>query len=349
MVPDIQALVEKGLIKQPGEINFARINSELAINSVVADESTKNEILAQARSRLEGMGILQNLFKPGVTDILINGPAEIWVDGGAGLARVPERFESVAELQAFVVRLAASAGSRIDTSQPRVDCLLPDGCRLSAIFAPLTSNGPVVAIRVPIKRLLNLENWQQDGETTYDLFQVVFKKLNVVVTGATGSGKTTFLKSLLAAIPETERVVTIEDQSELAAVAAHQISLQTRMPNLEGFGEVTLSDLLRQSLRLRPDRIVVGELRGAEVLVWLQAINTGHAGSLTTLHANSAASALDRLQLLCQLNGLDKEISGGLITQSVDLVIHVIRTQVGRKVGEIIGVSARGKKWLQQT
>jgi pilus assembly protein CpaF len=153
----------------------------------------------------------------------------------------------------------------------------------------------------------------------------------------------------LAAIPETERVVTIEDQSELAAVAAHQISLQTRMPNLEGFGEVTLSDLLRQSLRLRPDRIVVGELRGAEVLVWLQAINTGHAGSLTTLHANSAASALDRLQLLCQLNGLDKEISGGLITQSVDLVIHVIRTQVGRKVGEIIGVSARGKKWLQQT
>lgn len=348
-MPDIHTLIENGLIKQPGEIDFARIDSELATNAVVADELTKNQILTQVRSRLEGMGVLQALLKPGVTDILINGPTEIWVDGGAGLTRVPETFDSVSDLQSFVVRLAASAGSRIDTSQPRVDCLLPDGSRLSAIFAPLTSNGPVVAIRIPIKRLLNLGNWQQSDGTARDLFKVISEKFNVVVTGSTGSGKTTFLKSLLAAIPETERVVTIEDQSELASVAPHQISLQTRMPNLEGFGEVTLSDLLRQSLRLRPDRIVVGELRGAEVLVWLQAINTGHDGSLTTLHANSAASALDRLQLLCHLNGLNKQVSEGLITQSVDLVIHVIRTSTDRKIGEIIGVSEKGKKWLQQT
>jgi pilus assembly protein CpaF len=349
MKAEIQELIERALIKNPGEISIARINTELAANSVLTDQVTAKQILTQVINRLEGLGPIRALFKPEVTDILINGPAEIWIDGGEGLVRATESFGSIAELQAFVVRLAASAGQRIDTSQPRVDCLLPGGIRMSAIFAPLSNSGPVVAIRIPIQRLLDLTNWQPTSFKFPELSEVITRKFNVVVTGATGSGKTTFLKSLLAAIPLTERVITIEDQSELSASAAHQISLQTRMPNLEGVGEVTLSDLLRQSLRLRPDRIVVGELRGAEVLVWLQAINTGHDGSLTTVHANSASSAIDRLQLLCQLNGLNQEVSNHLISQSVDLVIHVVRAADTRRISEIIGVSTRGKQWLQST
>jgi pilus assembly protein CpaF len=337
----------QSLINRPSAINADRIATELASRSVITDLASAEDIAQDIAVELEGFGPLSDLFKPGITDILVNGPDEIYVDGIGGLELTDVRFESITTLNNFTFRLFANAGVRLDLSAPRADAVLHDRIRVSALLPPIAAGGPYLAFRIPKPQSLKLNTWSSEKYSAGFLKDTLSSKLNMVVSGKTGSGKTTLLKSFLSELSAQERVVTIEDQPELVDNASHQLGLLTRAPNLEGVGEISMSDLLRQTLRLRPDRIVVGELRGPEVLIWLQAINTGHDGGFTTVHANSASDALKRLELLTLLAGVDVQVGRDLIHNTVDLIIHCGRTNTAREIQEVIAVSKRGAAWLQ--
>lgn len=341
-------ILRESLISNPSEISLDRIQAEFSKNSVISDWDSVQSVVNRLKTDLEGLGPLAVLIQPGVTDILVNSPSEIWTDGIQGMVLTKTRFESIADLTSFVSRLLISAGARLDLSVPRADAVLPGGIRVSAVLPPISGTGPILALRIPRVQNLNLSMWGNSDISLQMLQSMLNQKLNLVISGQTGSGKTTLLKSFLNELPMDARVITIEDQPELTGQARHQISLLSRSPNLEGIGEVTLSELLRQSLRMRPDRIVIGELRGAEVLVWLQAINTGHDGSLTTIHANSGKDAMSRLKLLTLLSGVSAEVGQQLIHQMVDLVLHCSRNESGRHISEIQPVSERGYLWKSQ-
>lgn len=344
--PKLYQDVRRRLVARPSQISTERVVAELQAARVLTDAASAEQMQVLLQTELEGMGILKPLFQPGVTDVLVNSASEIWVDGPAGLQRVDINFTSAAELTSFAIRIASVLGVRLDSSQPIADATFQNGLRFSALLPPLVEAGAVIAFRIPNQSFVSLENWNSIAISTARLREVVSKKFTTVISGATGAGKTTLLKALMSEISAQERVVTIEDQSELTRNSPHQISLQARSPNFEGIGEVTISQLLRQSLRLRPDRLLVGELRGPEVLVWLQAINTGHAGSFTTIHANSASHAVSRLQLLSLLAGVEPLVADRLIIDSVDLVLHCARAGQQRLVAEVLPISDRARAWI---
>lgn len=296
-----------------------------------------HEVTTDVVHRVTGLGPVQYLFDdPLVSDVLVNGPGRIWVDRGAGLEMVDRQFSSDEDVIATVERAIAPLGLRLDRSSPMVDARLPDGSRLHAVLPPAAVDSPLVAIRRFTQRVTSLQDLVASGTATAEEIQrmsdAVTGRRTIVISGGTGAGKTTLLNLLGGAIPENERVVTIEDAAELN-LPGHVVRLEARPANAEGRGEITIRALLRSALRLRPDRIIVGEVRGGEALDLISALNTGHRGSMTTVHANSPVEALLRLETLALSAGDTSETAvSRQLRAAVDLVVQIERSHGQRRI-----------------
>lgn len=287
-----------------------------------------------------GLGPLAPLVEDDrVTDVLVNGTAGVWVDRGDGLQRVVVELAGESAVRRLAVRLAGLAGQRLDDANPCVDGLLPQGIRLHAVLPPLAEGGTHLSLRVPRRAVLDLDALYAGGlvdEVGYGVLRgIVRARLAFVVTGGTGTGKTTVLGALLAHVRDSERIVVVEDVRELAVDHPHVVRLQGRGSNVEGRGEITLTQLVRQSLRMRPDRLVIGEVRGAEVRELLGALNTGHEGGCGTLHANAAADVVSRFEALGALAGMPPAAVHTQLASALDVVVHLRRSGSLRVLGEI--------------
>ncbi len=315
--------------------------------SVPISHEQRDTMVTEIMDEIYGFGPIESLMvDPEVTDIMINGPDRVLVERKGMLESTNIRFADSGHLMQFIHRLVGRAGRRIDESSPMVDARLPDGSRFNAVIPPLALCGPTVSIRRFGNRRLQIEDMIRFGSLAPAmadfLILAIRGRMNVIVSGGTGAGKTTLLNCISRFIPDTQRVVTIEETAELSLQQRDVIPLETRLPNMEGKGAVTQRDLLRNALRMRPDRIIVGEARGAEVLEMLQAMNTGHDGSMSTVHANDTRETLDRLELMVALSGADlpSRIARQYIANAVDIVIHVTRLHTGqRRISRISEVS----------
>ncbi|ONI67313.1 pilus assembly protein CpaF [Kribbella sp. ALI-6-A] len=329
------------LAAQGAEPTPARVAAALRADGSVFGDSTVLEVVEALRREAIGAGPLDRLLtEPGITDVLVNGPNEVYVDRGTGLERIHLRTGDEASVRRLATRLAAAAGRRLDDSTPYVDVRLPDGTRFHAVLAPIASPGTCLSLRVPSRKVLRLEDLVAAGSlppTGIAVFRdLLDARLAFLISGGTGTGKTTLLNSLLSSTASTERLVIVEDASELRPDHPHVIRLESRPPNVEGSGEITLRDLVRQALRMRPDRLVVGEVRGAEVIDLLNALNTGHEGGCGTVHANSAADVPARLEALGALAGLTPQAVHSQVSSALHAVIHLTRDRTGlRRIAEI--------------
>ena len=292
------------------------------------------------RAGLAGAGPLQPLLdEPGVTDVLVNGPREVWVDSGAGLSRADVDLGTPADVRALAVRLAALGGRRLDEARPTADATLPDGTRLHAVLPPLSPAGTVLSLRVLRPVVADLAALRRSGGidamTSTLLAGLVSGRANILVSGATGAGKTTLLAVLLAMVGDAERIVCVEEVAELAPAHPHLVRLVAREANVEGSGAIGLAELVRHALRMRPDRLVVGECRGAEVREVLTALNTGHAGACATLHANGIAEVPARLAAMGALADMSPQAVGLQARGAVDAVVHVARSGALRYVAAV--------------
>lgn len=281
-----------------------------------------------------------------VTDVLVNGADGVWIDRGRGLERVPCDLGDAEALRRLAVRLAGLAGRRLDEVSPYVDGQLPGGIRLHAVLPPLVENGAHISLRIPRRRAPSLEDLQRwgafDDEGHRCLQALVAARVSFVISGGTGSGKTTLLAALLREVPPTERLVVVEDVRELAIGHPHQVRLQARPANIEGRGAVDMATLVRQALRMRPDRIAVGEVRGAEVRDLLAALNTGHDGGAGTVHANAAKDVVSRFEALGALAGMAPEATRTQLRSAVQVVVHLRRLREARVVDSIGVLLASG-------
>jgi pilus assembly protein CpaF len=306
--------------------------------SVQLAADDREVMVKEIMDEIYGFGPIEPLMGDiDISDVLINGPDSVFVERNGRLERTDVRFANDEHLLQFIQRLVGRAGRRIDEVSPMVDAKLPDGSRLNAVIPPLALRGPTVSIRRFKNRAIVFEDMVRYGSLTPDmadfLVACVRGRLNVVVSGGTGAGKTTLLNNLSRFIPETERVVTIEQTAELQLQQKDVVSLETRPPNVEGRGEITQRDLLKNSLRMRPDRIIVGEARGGEVLDMLQAMNTGHDGSMSTVHANDTRDALDRMELMIALSGVElpMPVARQYIASAVQILVHITRLSTGER------------------
>ena len=298
-----------------------------------------------------GLGPLEKLLRDsGATDILVNGPNQVYVERKGRLEETQVRFRNEGHLLEIIQRIVAKVGRRVDQMSPIVDARLADGSRVNAIIPPLSLRGATLSIRrfgtIPLllKDLLRLKALAPD--MALFLEAAVKSRINIIISGGTGSGKTTLLNTLSAFIPNTERIISVEDAAELQLQQRHVVQLESRPPNIEGKGEVSLRDLVRNTLRMRPNRIIVGECRGAEAIDMLQAMNTGHEGSLTTLHANSPRDALSRLEMMLMMAGMDVPLHAlrEQIASAISLIIQVDRLPGGpRRVTSITEITGREK------
>ncbi|USD36514.1 MULTISPECIES: CpaF family protein [Ferrimonas] len=300
--------------------------------------SSREKIIKQINDEVMGLGPLETLLEdPTISDILINNFNNIFVERFGKLEQVPMQFNDNQHLLNTIDKIVSGVGRRVDESSPMVDARLKDGSRVNAIIPPLALDGPSMSIRRFTVDKLTAEQLVQFGSMTQQMSDVlngtVLGKLNILVSGGTGSGKTTLLNILSGYIPDDERIITIEDSAELQIQQPHLVRLETRPANLEGRGEVSQRELVKNSLRMRPDRIVVGEVRGAEAMDMLTAMNTGHEGSLTTLHANSARDALSRLENMVCMAGFDVPVKNirTQIASAIDLVVQLERQEDGRR------------------
>ncbi|GAB3715902.1 TadA family conjugal transfer-associated ATPase [Mariniluteicoccus flavus] len=296
----------------------------------LVDDRVLVDVVERLRRESTGAGLLEPLLRtPGVTDVLVNGHRAVFVDRGRGLEPAGVEFASEEDVRRLAVRLATSIGRRLDDGSPFVDARLADGTRLHAILTPLADPGTCLSLRVPAGRRFSLEEWVAAGSVPAAgadvLDAMVQSRVAFLVAGGTGSGKTTLLASLLARVPADERIVVVEDSRELDPDHGHCVRLEARVPNAEGAGAVPLTVLVKQALRMRPDRLVVGEVRGAEVCDLLQALNTGHEGGCGTIHANSAADVPARLEALAALGNMGREALHLQAAAALDAVIHVRR------------------------
>src|SRR6478736_3516868 len=311
-----------------GETGISRDDRERLTNEIADD--------------ILGYGPLERLLADdSITEIMVNGPGEIWIERQGRLYETTVRFSDDSHLRRIINRMVAQIGRRIDESSPMVDARLPDGSRVNAIIAPLSLSGPLLTIRKFAKKRLGLQDMVNIGllseESVDFLRRCIMAQLNVLISGGTGSGKTTLLNGLSSAIPDNERIVTIEDAAELQLHQRHVLRLEARPPNIEGEGAIPIRDLVRNSLRMRPDRIIVGECRGPEALDMLQAMNTGHDGSLSTVHANSTDDVIKRLEVLV-LMAVDLPVVSihRQIASAIDVVVQITRLPGGkRKVSQI--------------
>ena len=325
----------------------AAVEETLVEDGVVLPAVSLSAIVRSIGDELTGLGPLAPLLAdPTVTDVLVNGPADVWVERGGTIERAPVRFASAAAVAALVQRVVAPLGLRVDESRPWVDARLPGGERFHAVLPPLAPDGPVVTvtIRTFARRRLELrdliERGALDMATARLLEAMVAAGIAIAVSGATGTGKTTLLNVLAAAIPVRERVVTIEDVAELRLPGPHVVRLEGRPPNVEGRGEVPLRELVRNALRMRPDRIVVGEVRGPEVLDMLQAANTGRRGLMTTLHAGSPEEVPARLEAMAlAAPGAGLDVVRRLVGGGIGAVVHLERASGGRPVRRVAAVA----------
>lgn len=324
----------------------AMYDQYLMQEGLVLSRSERQRLFEQIVAEILGYGPLEPLLRDEtITEIMVNGPKKIFVERSGKIEPVNITFESDEHLMRIIDRIVSPLGRRIDESSPMVDARLPDGSRVNAIIPPLALNGPTLTIRKFSRKPLTVEDLIRFGSITPEAVEFlkacVVARLNIIVSGGTGSGKTTLLNILSGFIPADERIITIENAAELQLRQEHVVTLESRPPNIEGKGEVTIRDLVINSLRMRPDRIVVGECRGGEALDMLQAMNTGHDGSLTTLHANSPRDALARLETMCLMAGMDLPVRAirEQIASAVDLIIHQERMRDGsRKVVQITEV-----------
>jgi pilus assembly protein CpaF len=287
-----------------------------------------------------GAGPLEPLLRAdGVTDVLVNGPRHVYVDRGNGLELTEVRFPDDASVRRLAQRLAATAGRRLDDATPYVDLRLRDGTRFHAVLAPLARPGTVLSLRVPRRSTLDLEGIVAGGTVGREgaelLRRIVEGRLAFLVTGGTGTGKTTLLSAMLSLVDPADRIVVVEDASELRPDHPHVVGLEARPPNVEGAGAVPLQVLVRQALRMRPDRLVVGEVRGSEVTDLLAAMNTGHEGGCGTLHANSCADVPARVEALAMAAGMPREAAHSQLASALDVVVHLARSDGARRVEEV--------------
>lgn len=338
-------------VRPPGEAGLTPlVDAALRAHGTLLGPVPLAETTRAVADELLGAGALQPwLDDPAVTDVLVNGPRDVWVERAGSLCRVDVDLGTPADVRALAARLAAAAGRRLDDASPTVDARLPDGTRLHAVLPPLAESCTVVSLRVVRPRAFTVAELVAAGAVAPPLVPVlhglVTSRANVLVSGATGAGKTTLLAALLSLVPHDERVVLVEEAGELVVDHPHVVRLTTRPPNVDGAGGVDLADLVRQALRMRPDRIVLGECRGAEVREVLAALNTGHEGGCATLHANTAADVPARLEALAALAGLDRAAVAAQAASAVDAVLHVRRVrhgpQAGRRYLAEIGVVER--------
>jgi pilus assembly protein CpaF len=310
------------------------------------------ELVRQLRSDMVGAGPLDALLSdPAVTDVLVNGPNEVWVDRGGGLERATGvRFPDRQAVRRLAQRLATAAGRRLDDARPWTDARLPSGTRLHAVLPPIAVGCTHISLRTSRSRAFTLPELVRAGSVSEEgaalLAAMVKARLSYLVSGGTGTGKTTLLAALLGLVGPTERLVVVEDSAELRPDHPHLVRLEARPPNQEGAGSVDLRDLVRQALRMRPDRLVVGEVRGAEVLDLLAALNTGHEGGSGTVHANAVADVPARLEALASVAGLGRAALHSQLGAALDAVVHLVRDPDGQRRVAEVGVLTRGQHGL---
>ncbi len=326
------------------------LTEELMVKHKMALNETERQTVIQAiQDEMLGLGPIEPLLAdPSVSDILVNGPHKVYAERHGKIVATNIQFEDDAHLLRVIDRIVSRIGRRVDEMSPMVDARLPDGSRVNAVIAPLALDGPLLSIRrfsvIPFTMLDLIRRGTLTEGMAEFLQGLVKAKLNMLVSGGTGSGKTTLLNVMSSSIPADERIITIEDAAELQLQQPHVIRMESRPPNIEGKGEITQRDLLRNSLRMRPDRIIMGEVRGAEVLDMLQAMNTGHDGSMTTIHANSARDALTRLEHMLGMAGLKAESRAmrQQISAAFSVVIQVSRLSDGQRkitsIQEVTGI-----------
>jgi len=300
-------------------------------------------LAADLTAEIVGAGPLEPLLRlEGVTDVLVNGPGPAWIDRGRGLERTEVVLPDEGTVRRLAQRVVGACGRRLDDATPWADARLPDGTRVHAVLPPLSPQGTCLSLRVPPRRTFTLAELVHAGTLSAAgadlLARIVRSGAAFVLTGGTGSGKTTVLSSLLSLVPDDERIVIVEDASELRPSHPHVVRLESRLPNAEGAGAVDMSTLVRQALRMRPDRLVVGEVRGAEVVELLAALNTGHRGGCGTVHANRPRDLPARLEALCALAGLPRDAAHSQVAAALDVVVHMTRGADGRRVVAGVGV-----------
>ena len=331
--------VRTALTDDPGPVTPGRVAAAVRSAGGVLGDVGLLDVVDALRAELVGAGPLEALLAdPDVTDVLVNGAGGVWVDRGHGVERVRLDLGGEQAVRRLAVRLAAVGGRRLDDASPFVDAQLPGGVRVHAILPPLTE-GTHLSLRVPHRRFLSLPDLVRAGSVPPSwaplLERLVLGRTALLVSGGTGSGKTTVLAGLLALVPPGERIVVVEDSTELRIDHPHVVRLQSRLPNVEGSGAVTMTELVRQALRMRPDRLVVGEVRGAEVRELLAALNTGHEGGCGTLHANAVTDVPARLEALGALAGLGRDAVHAQSRTAVQVVLHLQRVAGARRVVEV--------------
>src|SRR5882762_2679984 len=345
----LRVLNKEGVREQIGNV-VERIVKDESIPMTVAE---RDRLIEEVLDEVFGLGPLEPLLQdPTVSDILVNGFDNIYVERAGRLVETNVRFKDQAHIRMIIDRIVSNIGRRIDDSSPIVDARLNDGSRVCAVIPPLSLIGPVMSIRRFGKKLLSTEDLLKNETLTTGMLDFlsgcVEARLNLVVSGGSGAGKTTMLNTLSRFIPEEERIITIEDTAELRLQQSHVVRLETRPINIEGAGAITQRDLVINTLRMRPDRIIVGESRGAEALDMLQAMNTGHDGSMTTVHANAAAEVLQRLEVLVLLAAeLPLPAIHRQIESALDLIVHISRMPGGKRaitqISEVSGLDEEGR------
>ena len=318
----------------------------LSEEGIILSRAERQRLFEQIVAEILGFGPLEPLLRdPSITEIMVNGPKNVYIERGGKIERAPASFENNDHVMRIIDRIVAPLGRRVDETSPTVDARLPDGSRVNAVIPPISLVGPTLTIRKFAKIPLTIENLIEYGSITPEVVEFtkacVYARMNIVISGGTGSGKTTLLNIMSGFIPNDERIVTIENAAELQLRQEHVVTLESRPPNIEGRGEVSIRDLVINCLRMRPDRIVVGECRGPEALDMLQAMNTGHDGSLTTAHSNSPRDTLARLETMVLMAGMDlpSRAIREQIASAVQLIIHESRMRDGsRKVTHVTEV-----------
>jgi pilus assembly protein CpaF len=331
------------LLDSPGRHDESAVAAALRDEAPTAGVATLLEVASVLRSELDGAGVLEPLLRePGVTDVLVNGPGQVWIDTGGGLRLTNVAVPDEASVRRLAVRLVSAGGRRLDDASPYADARLADGTRVHAVLPPLSPQGTCISLRIPPRQTFTIAELVAVGSVPADgadlLRDLMAARVAFLVTGGTGSGKTTVLSTLLSVAAPSERLVLVEDAAELRPDHPHVVRLEARAANAEGIGAVTLEDLVRQALRMRPDRLVVGEVRGDEVLDLLAALNTGHEGGCGTVHANRAEHLPARIEALCGRAGVPRSAAHSLLLAALDAVVHLVRDPQGRR--RIAGIGA---------